>query len=600
MHYQMIIKNDYKVVQGGSGLFVKPSRRRRLPLLVLLFLVPVAVILFSHIGGATAEDAGEGPLPLPVPPAPESDTAQAEASPPLQLAGIARETDSLTAPPPEDGAPGAVPPAVAEVAAVTVRRGDNLVQVFRRAGASLASLYALIANPTYKRELARLHPGQSFEFHFGDQHQLLRLHWHRGSDGGVAYTPVADGWAHRSLRPPQDPETTTRTTPAAAVAATAEDAPQGEPEGEPRVISTTVRNGDSLSSIFSRLGLQRTDLHRLLVDRTAKHRFSRLHPGQDMDIATDRDGRVTEIRWQVDEELRVAAHYTAQGIRIDEETIPLERRVAAVSGTVRSSLFEAGQAAGLADRVIMEMVEILGWDIDFVLDIRAGDSFTLFHEEFFDQTGAKVKDGAILGVMFTNQGREVTALRYTNPEGETDYYDPQGRSMRKAFLRSPVKYARVSSGFSINRWHPILHKFRSHKGVDYAAPTGTPVRATGDAKVVFRGTKGGYGKTVVLQHGGSYTTLYAHMSRYGKGTNPGQRVRQGQVIGYIGQTGLATGPHLHYEFRINGSHRDPLRVELPKTQPLAERYRDDFQRHTGAILARLKLAQPTQVALTEN
>jgi murein DD-endopeptidase MepM/ murein hydrolase activator NlpD len=555
----------------------------------------VGVILFSHIGGATAEDTGERALPLPALAA-GTGAAPEQQEPGERLAALAPEPEPAASPRPETTTSPHAVPAPDRTEEVEVRPGDNLIQVFQRADAPLATLYDIIADREHKRELARLRPGQVCAFQLDADGRLLALHWDRGRRDGLAYERRGQEWTQRPLPPKAEPEPVV-SAPSAEEAAELAAAP--EPAAEPRVISTTVRNGDSLSSIFSRLGLQRTDLHRLLGDRAAKHRFSRLHPGQDMDIATDGNGKVTEIQWQVDEELRVAARYTAEGIVLAEETIPLERRVAAVSGTVRSSLFEAGQEAGLSSKVIMEMVEVLAWDIDFVLDIRRGDAFTLFHEEFYDEAGGKVKDGAILGVMFTNQGREVTALRYTTPDGHTDYYDPEGRSMRKAFLRSPVKFARISSGFSLARMHPILHRVRAHKGVDYAAPTGTPIRATGDAKVVFRGTKGGYGKTVVLQHGGSYTTLYAHMSRYAKGTRPGQRVRQGQVIGYIGETGLATGPHLHYEFRIDGRHRDPLRVELPKAEPLPERYLDDFQRKTGPILARLKLSQPTQVALSE-
>ena len=205
----------------------------------------------------------------------------------------------------------------------------------------------------------------------------------------------------------------------------------------------------------------------------------------------------------------------------------------------------------------------------------------------------------IVAVEFTNQGREIRAVRYSDPKGETDYYSPDGRSMRKAFLRTPVKFSRISSGFTKRRWHPVLNRARAHKGVDYAAPIGTAVKATGNGKVQFVGRKGGYGKTIILQHGGSYTTLYAHLSRYARGLRSGKRVRQGQVIGYVGKTGLASGPHLHYEFRVKGSHRDPLRVRLPKAMPIAESYREDFTTQTQSLLVQLDLLRRAHLARME-
>jgi len=262
---------------------------------------------------------------------------------------------------------------------------------------------------------------------------------------------------------------------------------------------------------------------------------------------------------------------------------------------VDTSLFEAGQHAGLSDSLIMQMAEIFGWDVDFALDIRAGDRFALVFEEQF-KDGEKIGEGPIVAAEFSNRGRRIRAVRYVDPAGRIDYFSPDGRSMRKAFLRTPVNFTRISSRFSFSRRHPILHKMRAHRGVDYAAPRGTAVKASGDGRVVFAGRNGGYGRTIVLRNGSVYTTLYAHLSRFSKGIRPGKRVEQGQTIGYVGSTGLATGPHLHYEFRVRGAHRDPLSVKLPQAAPLAEGYMDDFRSRAEPLLAKLDLTARTAIA----
>jgi murein DD-endopeptidase MepM/ murein hydrolase activator NlpD len=246
----------------------------------------------------------------------------------------------------------------------------------------------------------------------------------------------------------------------------------------------------------------------------------------------------------------------------------------------------------------MELANIFGWDIDFALDIRKGDRFTVLYEEMYVD-GEDIGNGTILAAEFVNQGKRYHAVRYTDAGGKTDYYSLDGKSMRKAFLRTPVEFSRISSGFSLGRKHPILNKIRAHKGVDYAAATGTPIKVTGDGKIIFRGKKGGYGNTIIVQHGSKYSTLYAHMSKYRSGLTTGSRVKQGQIIGYIGSSGLATGPHLHYEFRVNDVHRDPLRVKLPGAEPLASKYREDFNKKAEALLAQLDLVRDVQLASNE-
>ncbi|HEC29235.1 MAG TPA: M23 family peptidase [Gammaproteobacteria bacterium] len=276
----------------------------------------------------------------------------------------------------------------------------------------------------------------------------------------------------------------------------------------------------------------------------------------------------------------------------------LDTRIAHASARINLSLFLAGQSAGLSDNMTMTLANIFGWDIDFALDIRQGDHFTVIYEEIF-MGDKKIRDGNILAAEFVNRGRTYRAIRYTDSRGRSQYYSPKGLSMRKAFLRTPVDFSRISSRFNLRRKHPVLNRIRAHKGVDYAARPGTPVKATGDGKIIFKGRKGGYGKTIVIKHGSAYSTLYAHMRSYNKKSRYGSRVKQGQIIGYIGSTGLATGPHLHYEFRVNGHHRNPLTVRLPTASPLPKKYLADFNSKAQTLVAQLNLIKNNTLALLQ-
>jgi murein DD-endopeptidase MepM/ murein hydrolase activator NlpD len=258
-------------------------------------------------------------------------------------------------------------------------------------------------------------------------------------------------------------------------------------------------------------------------------------------------------------------------------------------------LFESGMSAGLSDKIIMNLAGIFAWDIDFVLDIRQFDDYYLLYEEIY-QEGEFVTTGEIIAAEFNNNGRSVQAIRFVDKDGQSDYYTPDGRSMRKAFIRAPVDFTRISSSFNPRRRHPVLNTIRAHRGVDYAAPKGTPVKAAGDGKVIFRGVKGGYGNAVILQHGGNITTLYAHMSSFDRKARIGKRVVQGQSIGYVGSTGLATAAHLHYEYRLNGVHRNPRTVELPQAEPISNEYRQEFLAAVEPILDELLQYKRTQIA----
>lgn len=347
-----------------------------------------------------------------------------------------------------------------------------------------------------------------------------------------------------------------------------------------------VAPGDNLSLIFGRHGFSKSDLHRILETGGAAKNLRSIKPGQEVRVRADADGRVLGLTQELDylRSLHVVSDndgYSASIVEIEPEI-----KYASVLAKIKQSLFLDGQAAGLADKTIMEITDIFGWDIDFVLDVRAGDQFSVVHEEIFKE-GEKVKNGKILAAEFVNRGKKLRAVYYANTDGHAGYYSDTGKAMRKAFLRAPVNFTRISSRFNLRRRHPVLNTIRAHKGVDYAAPHGTPIRATANGKITHAATKGGYGRTVVIQHGESYSTLFAHMSRYARGIKKGAKVKQGQTIGYVGKTGLATGPHLHYEFRVNGVHRNPLKIALPQSLPIDAKYIADFQAKAAPLLAQL-------------
>jgi murein DD-endopeptidase MepM/ murein hydrolase activator NlpD len=364
----------------------------------------------------------------------------------------------------------------------------------------------------------------------------------------------------------------------------------------------TVKSGDSLSKLFKRAKLKPQQLDEVMKSGEAAKKLTKIFPKDTIRVLTDEQGKLQALRYEIDPETYIMVEREDENGELiaREHKHVIETRVAHAEGTIDSSLFLAANEANISENVIMELAGIFGWDIDFALDIRKDDSFKLLYEEIY-RNGEKIKDGEILAAEFINDGEIYRAVRYTNPEtNRSEYYTPEGKSMRKEFLRTPVDFARISSRFTTKRYHPVLHKVRSHKGVDYAAKTGTPIRAAGDGKVIFKGKKGGYGNVVIIQHGSKYTTLYAHLNSYNKKIGVGKKVKQGQTIAYVGKSGLATGPHLHYEFRINGVHRNPLTVKLPSSGPVPERHMTDFELTTTPVLAQLDLlTRDTQLALAE-
>lgn len=338
--------------------------------------------------------------------------------------------------------------------------------------------------------------------------------------------------------------------------------------------STVVANGDSLLGVFERLGLNVSQWYSLRDLGPDVQRLTTIRPGDVLDVVRTEDGNLIRLTYQYSLEKSLTITSDEHGYAADILHNPIERDIVSASGVITDSFYLSAKRSGLEDKQIMELAELFAWDINFALDVWEGDSFAVLYEKL-SQDGQFIGYGDIVAAEFHNRQREIQTIRFTDDNGEQHYYTPEGRSMRRAFLQSPVHFTRISSGFSLARLHPIHKTKRPHRGVDYAAPKGTKIMASGDGVVEFIGRQNGFGQTVILRHGKRYTTLYAHMSRFAK-LRKGARVKQGQTIGYVGKTGAATGDHLHYEFRVNGQHKNPLTVKLPPAAPIGDEYREEF------------------------
>ncbi|OZB20685.1 MAG: peptidase M23 [Marinobacter sp. 34-60-7] len=360
---------------------------------------------------------------------------------------------------------------------------------------------------------------------------------------------------------------------------------QNAEPAEPKLSWKTfeIRSGDTLSSLFKKAGFNDGVMLSVINGEGEAEKLQRLYAGEEIRFGLDAEGNLSAVELQRSRLETLKIEKTETGYAGKTDIREPEPRPAFAAGTIDGSLYLAAKDAGLNDRLTMELAGIFGWDIDFVYDVRKGDSFEVVYEELY-LDGEKFDTGRILSARFINRDKENVALLYTDTNGESDYYTPDGKSMRKAFLRVPIN-ARVSSPFNLQRRHPVLDVVRPHEGTDYAAPPGTPIKAAGDGRVQFAGWKGGYGRTVILQHGDNITTLYAHMSRLGKGIRNGTRVRQGETIGYVGSSGMVTGPHLHYEFRVNGSPRNSRTVKLPDARPVPSTEMARFKQITDQRLA---------------
>jgi murein DD-endopeptidase MepM/ murein hydrolase activator NlpD len=346
----------------------------------------------------------------------------------------------------------------------------------------------------------------------------------------------------------------------------------------------SIASGDSLSLLFSKVGLNDGDLFALLNSSAEAKVLNRVYPGYQLEFKIPANGELEQLR--VFKNPLEGYLFTRTEGTYSVETIvknPEIRQTFKV-GTISDSLFLAGKREQIPATTIMEMANIFGGVIDFILDPRAGDEFSILYEEKY-LDGKFIGHGEILASRFVNQGKVYTAVRYIDDEGEVGYYNPEGESMRKAFLRSPLDVFRISSNFNPSRRHPVLNTIRAHKGTDYAAPTGTPIRATSDGRVTFSGRKGSFGNLVVIQHSGGFETKYAHLNKFGV-YKKGARVRQGDVIGYVGSTGSATGPHLHYEFLVNGVHQNPRTIvdKLPKARSIDPDQLENFKSQTAGLV----------------
>jgi len=361
-----------------------------------------------------------------------------------------------------------------------------------------------------------------------------------------------------------------------------------------------LQRGDTISSLLDRIGVDEAETRRLLALPQVSAPMRALRAGTTIQARTSEDGNLLGLWFLNPGDKLISIQPQGDSFQAEESIVTLANNTVMKSGEIRSSLFAATDNAGIPDSVATQLAEIFSGDIDFHRDLRKSDRFTVVYEMLSHQ-GRQVRPGRLLAAEFVNQQRVLRAVWFQDtgtPGSRGGYYTPDGKNLRKAFLRSPLEFSRISSGFS-NRFHPILKEWRRHTGVDYAAPTGTRVRATGDGVVEFAGRRGGYGNVVVLKHSGGMTTWYAHLSAFAKGLRPGMRVGQSDIIGYVGQTGWATGPHLHYEFRVNNQFRNPLTIALPTAEPIPAGRLGAFQTATAGLAGQLDLLRNTNLALLE-
>jgi len=355
--------------------------------------------------------------------------------------------------------------------------------------------------------------------------------------------------------------------------------------------SERVQKGDSVALLLQRLSVNdQAAFNFLRTSKDAKSIFQ-LRPGRTVRAVTDGDGELQTLVYLFSADKLLEVNRTPDGFSAAEKVILPNVQAVHKSGTIRSSLYGATDAANIPDAVANQLARLFSTDIDFHVDLRTGDRFSVIYEMLY-HNGEFLRSGRVLSADFTNKGKKFEAYLFTDSHGEDGYYAADGANRAKSFLRSPLAFSRVSSNFG-GRMHPIFKNWRQHTGVDFAAPRGTPTWATADGTVEFAGVKGGYGNVIEIRHSGAVTTLYAHLSGFAAGVRKGVRVAQGQTVGYVGSSGFATGPHLHYEFKISGQHQDPMRVALPKADPLAAKYIAKFQVEAGAQgeqLALLKTA----------
>ncbi len=361
-------------------------------------------------------------------------------------------------------------------------------------------------------------------------------------------------------------------------------------------ITETIHRDDTLASLLKRLNIQNADaINFLRTNHDASVLTSQLKPGQTVRANTNENGDLIQLKYQVSATHVLDITSSDSGYTAKTYEISFNKHTVLKSATIKNSLFSATDAADIPDSIAMQLVDIFSTDIDFETGLRKGDRLVVAYEAEYNE-GLEVQAGQVLSAEFTNDGKTYSAVMYRDPNGQATYYTPEGKSMHKSFLRSPLKFSRISSGFSTGRLHPILQTMRGHMGVDFAAPIGTCVKASGDGIVEFIGIKGGYGNVVVLKHANKISTVYGHLSHFASGLHQGSKVAQGEIIAFVGMTGLATGPHLHYEFLLNGEYRDPVTVALPSAEPIPTKYKAAFFAKNAEYAAQLNLLRTSNVA----
>ena len=394
------------------------------------------------------------------------------------------------------------------------------------------------------------------------------------------------------LPPLKKAETPPVQTATATPEAPADKTPSAE---QPTAVQVKARKGDVLENVLKRAGLDLNTIYALA--RTDQRKLlTRFRPGDTFEVHQNAAGEPIRVIRHLNRTTRIVAERIDDHWKIRKTKLPVEVHTASATGTISDSLYLSGKRAGLSDKIIMNLADLYQWEIDFARQLRPGDTFKVLYEKRY-LNGEYIGDGRILAAEVNTSGKTYRAFLLTDKQDKTiGYYDEKGHNLRKAFMRNPVDYVRITSRFTRKRWHPIQHRWKAHRGVDYGGKTGTPVHVTGNGKVIFKGWKRGYGRVVFVKHAGKYTTVYAHLSRFGR-IKRGGYVKQGQIIGYIGSSGWATGPHLHYEFRINGRFVDPLKVRFPDASPVPKAYRAVFKQRAQHLLAVLKrLDSDTQLA----
>ena len=348
---------------------------------------------------------------------------------------------------------------------------------------------------------------------------------------------------------------------------------------------TVIKRNDSLFTILNKFGVKKENIIDLINSKNS-NLLSSIEVGDKIRVNLDENNEIKDLLYIDDFQSGVRAEKFEDSYKINRFKHALEKVKIFKHVVIEDSMYVSGLKEGIPDSVLMDVVYINGWDIDFTHDIRTGDSFSVIYEEILVD-GEKVLDGDVLISEFNNKGNKITSIRFDLIDGKSEYFSSEGINVKKAFLRSPVKLSYISSKYNLRRKHPVLHTIRAHKGVDYAANKGSPVRATGDGTISFAQYNGGCGNEIKIKHSEDYTTRYCHLDKYNSRTKVGRKVKQGQTIGYVGSTGLATGPHLHYEFHVNGKHTDPLRVKFPNATPIRSSEKIKFNLVASSLTSQL-------------